>query len=61
MENGVVDVTINPQRPFNKNLIVILIGSNEALQKLKRNREYDYKYKQIHKSKNLIAVTKKVR
>ena len=36
IENGVVDVTINPQRPFNKNLIVILIGSNEALQKLKK-------------------------
>ncbi|MFR2836300.1 MAG: potassium channel family protein [[Clostridium] nexile] len=36
IENGVVDVTINPQRPFHKNLIVILIGSNEALQKLKK-------------------------
>ena len=36
IENGVVDVTINPQRPFNKNLIVILIGSNEALKKLKK-------------------------
>ena len=36
IENGVVDVTINPQLPFNKNLIVILIGSNEALQKLKK-------------------------
>ena len=58
IENGVVDVTINPQRPFNKNLIVILIGSNEALQKLKRNREYDYKYKQST-SKNLLQLQKK--
>ena len=36
IEDNVVNVTISPQQVLKKNLIVILIGSNKVLQKLKK-------------------------
>ena len=59
IENGVVDVTINPQRPFNKNLIVILIGSNEALQKLKKGIGNMITSTSNPQVKNLLQLQKK--